>query len=70
MTDYTEKTLADFAMEVMNAKNLVDAHEVVNKIILAAAYDSDLVREALNRVNAKFDLAASIQKTQNISELD
>ena len=70
MTNNTEKTLADFATEVMNAKNLADAHEVVNTIILAAAYDNDLVTEALNRVNTKFDWAAAIEKVQsNMSEL-
>ena len=70
MTNNTEKTLADFAIEVMNAKNIVDAHEVVNTIILAAAYDNDLVTEALNRVNTKFDWAAAIEKVQsNMSEL-
>ena len=71
MTNNTEKTLAEFAMEVMNAENLMDAHEVVNKIILAAAYDNDLVTEALKRVNAKLDWAASIEKVQsNMSELN
>lgn len=70
MTNNTEKTLADFATEVMNAKNLADAHEVVNTIILAAAYDNDLVTEALNRVNTKFDWATAIEKVQsNMSEL-
>lgn len=70
MTNNTEKTLADFATEVMNAKNLADAREVVNTIILAAAYDNDLVTEALNRVNTKFDWAAAIEKVQsNMSEL-
>ena len=67
MTNNSEKIFADFAMEVVNAKNLTDANEVVNTIILAAAYDSDLVREALNHVNAKFDWAASIEKAQNMS---
>ena len=71
MTDNTEKTLIDFAMEVMNADNFVAALEVVNKIILAAAYDNDLVTAALNRVNAKLDWAASIEKVQsNMSELN
>lgn len=71
MTDNIEKTLADFAMEVMNADNFVDAQEVVNKIILAAAYDNDLVTEALKRVNARLDWAASIEKIQsNMSELN
>ena len=71
MTDSTEKTLINFTMEVMNADNFVTAHEVVNKIILAAAYDNDLVTEALNRVNAKLDWAASIEKVQsNMSELN
>ena len=71
MTDNIEKTLADFAMEVMNADNFVDAQEVVNKIILAAAYDNDLVTETLKRVNAKLDWAASIEKIQsNMSELN
>ena len=70
MDNNSEKTFADFAMEVVNAKNLTDANEVVNTIILAAAYDSDLVREALNRVNAKFDWAATIQKAQNMSEFN
>lgn len=70
MTNNTEKTLADFATEVMNAKNLADAREVVNTIILAAAYDNDLVTEALNRVNTKFDWATAIEKVQsNMSEL-
>ena len=58
-------------MEVMNADNFVTAHEIVNKIILAAAYDNDLVTKALNRVNAKLDWAASIEKVQsNMSELN
>ena len=71
MTGNTEKTLINFAMEVINTDNFVDAHEVVNKIILAAAYDNDLVTEALNRVNAKLDWAASIEKVQsNMSELN
>lgn len=70
MTNNTEKTLTNFATEVMNAKNLADAREVVNTIILAAAYDNDLVTEALNRVNTKFDWAAAIEKVQsNMSEL-
>ena len=71
MTDNIEKTLADFAMEVMNVDNFIDAQEVVNKIILAAAYDNDLVTEALKRVNARLDWAASIEKIQsNMSELN
>lgn len=71
MTDNIEKTLALFAMEVMNAENFVAASEVVNKIILAAAYDNDLVTEALARVNAKIDWSASIEKVQsNMSELN
>lgn len=71
MTNDTEKTLINFAMEVMNADNFVAAHEIVNKIILAAAYDNDLVTEALNRVNTKLDWAASIEKVQsNMSELN
>jgi hypothetical protein len=71
MTDNTEKTLALFAMEVMNAENFVDAREVVNKIILAAAYDNDLVTETLARVNAKIDWSASIERVQsNMSELN
>ena len=70
MTNNTEKTLTDFATEVMNAKNLADAREVVNTIILAAAHDSDLVSESLNHVNIKFDWAAAIEKVQsNMSEL-
>ena len=71
MTNNTEKTLNDFEMEVMHADNFVAAHEIVNKIILAAAYDNDLVTEALKRVNAKLDWAASIEKVQsNMSELN
>ena len=70
MDNNSEKTFADFAMEIVNAKNLADANEVVNTIILAAAYDSDLVREALNRVNAKFDWVVTIQKAQNMSEFN
>lgn len=70
MANNSEKTFDGFAIEVMNAKNLADANEVVNTIILAAAYDSDLVREALNRVNAKFDWATSIETAQNMSELN
>lgn len=71
MTNNIEKTIAEFAMEVMNAENLVDAYDVVNKIILAAAYDNDLITEALKRVNAKLDWAASIERVQsNMSELN
>lgn len=71
MTNNIEKTIAEFAMEVMNTENLVDAYDVVNKIILAAAYDNDLITEALKRVNAKLDWAASIERVQsNMSELN
>lgn len=65
MTNNTEKTIDEFAMEVINAENFVDAHDVVNKIILAAAYDNDLVTKALKRVNAKLDSPASVEEVQS-----
>ena len=70
MTDNTEKTLNEFAFEILEAKTVGEALNTVYKIILAGAYDNDLVTEALNRVNAKLDWAASIEKVQsNMSEL-
>lgn len=71
MIDNTEKTLNEFAFEILEAKTVGEALDMVYKIILAGAYDNDLVTEALKRVNAKFDWAASIEKVQsNMSELN
>lgn len=71
MTDSTDKTLNEFAFDVLNAKTVGEALDTVYKIILAGAYDNDLVTEALVRVNTKLDWSASIDKVQsNMSELN
>lgn len=70
MTDNTTKMIMNFATEVMNANDITVAHEMVYKIILAAAHDNDLVSHAMDAINAKFDWAAAIEKVQsNMSEL-
>lgn len=71
MTDSTDKTLNEFAFDVLNARTVGEALDTVYKIILAGAYDNDLVTEALVRVNTKLDWSASIDKVQsNMSELN
>ena len=71
MTNSTDKTLNGFAFDVLNAKTVGEALDTVYKIILAGAYDNDLVTEALVRVNTKLDWSASIDKVQsNMSELN
>ena len=69
MKHTVDKTLSNFATKVMNASSLIEAQEVVNEIIFAAAYDSDLVDEVFKNVNAKLDWAAAIERVQsNMSE--
>ena len=70
MKHTADKILLDFAIKVKNVTTLDEAQKIVDEIVLAAAHDSDLISESLNRVNTKFDWAAAIEKVQsNMSEL-
>ena len=57
-------------MEAMNAQTFDKAKELVMSVILAAAYDNDLVTEAMNYVNDEFMEAAMNKEASNQSELN